>query len=222
VKSVAHLTGEPTAQAASAPPPLCARGFSTASNRDEISLKVSKRMKGRKPSGKPYAKGDGRKRGSGAKRRDGVLDPQGRYRFPFLCTNCDKTWYGAITTRGDFCSYKCRSESIQKVNRTRVFAGELVGTGVMRRVLMDTNPSCKECGILEWQGKPIALQLHHHDGDPSNNVISNCWLLCPNCHSQTHNYAGKAVSRETPKTTKRALYLRGYYKNRRAARLVEN
>lgn len=40
--------------------------------------------------------------------------------------------------------------------------------------------------------KPITLQLHHIDGNPTNNSLNNLQLLCPNCHSQTENYCGKA------------------------------
>lgn len=44
---------------------------------------------------------------------------------------------------------------------------------------------CKECGINEWRGKEITLELEHIDGDRFNNNPSNVCLLCPNCHSQT-------------------------------------
>lgn len=47
---------------------------------------------------------------------------------------------------------------------------------------------CEQCGINEWNEKRIVIELHHKDGDPTNNVLSNLELLCPNCHSQTHNY----------------------------------
>lgn len=51
---------------------------------------------------------------------------------------------------------------------------------------------CAKCGISEWNEKPITLQLHHIDGDNSNNNIDNLQLLCPNCHSQTENFCGSA------------------------------
>lgn len=48
-----------------------------------------------------------------------------------------------------------------------------------------------ECGLSEWYGKPIVLQLHHINGDPTDNRIENLQLLCPNCHSQTDNFGIK-------------------------------
>lgn len=50
---------------------------------------------------------------------------------------------------------------------------------------------CECCGNTEWNGKPIPLELHHIDGDHSNNTKENLQVLCPNCHAQTDNYRGK-------------------------------
>lgn len=55
---------------------------------------------------------------------------------------------------------------------------------------------CEICGINEHNNFPITLQLHHIDGNRQNNNLSNLQILCPNCHSQTDNFAGK-LSRKT-------------------------
>lgn len=50
---------------------------------------------------------------------------------------------------------------------------------------------CENCGLTEWLGKPIPLELHHLDGNRDNNTLENFQLLCPNCHAFTDSYRGK-------------------------------
>lgn len=50
---------------------------------------------------------------------------------------------------------------------------------------------CNCCGIKDWNGKPIVLQLDHVNGIHTDNRWDNLRLLCANCHSQTDTYAGK-------------------------------
>lgn len=52
-------------------------------------------------------------------------------------------------------------------------------------------PKCENCKLEVWLNKPVPLELHHLDGDRTNNLIDNLKLLCPNCHSLTDNYRGK-------------------------------
>lgn len=53
---------------------------------------------------------------------------------------------------------------------------------------------CSNCGLTdEWNGEKLVLQLHHKDGDRTNNELTNLTFLCPNCHSQTDNYCGKNI-----------------------------
>ena len=51
---------------------------------------------------------------------------------------------------------------------------------------------CECCGLTTWLNEPIPLELHHKDGDRTNNTLENFQLLCPNCHALTSNYRGRA------------------------------
>jgi HNH endonuclease/Putative ATPase subunit of terminase (gpP-like) len=50
---------------------------------------------------------------------------------------------------------------------------------------------CERCGINEWQGTPLKMQLHHINGDGLDNRLENLEVLCANCHSQTPTYGGR-------------------------------
>ena len=50
---------------------------------------------------------------------------------------------------------------------------------------------CSECGIAEYNEKPIVLQLDHINGKSKDHTLKNLRLLCPNCHSQTDTWCGK-------------------------------
>ena len=51
--------------------------------------------------------------------------------------------------------------------------------------------NCENCGISHWLDKPLALELHHLDGNRQNHLLNNLKLLCPNCHSQTDTFRSK-------------------------------
>ena len=61
---------------------------------------------------------------------------------------------------------------------------------------------CECCGLTEWYGKPIPLQLHHINGVHDDNRLENLQILCPNCHSLTENYAGKNRAKKLKPTRK--------------------
>lgn len=50
---------------------------------------------------------------------------------------------------------------------------------------------CAVCGIEDWNGKPIILEVEHRDGNSEDSSRENVCLICPNCHSQTDTYKGK-------------------------------
>ena len=50
---------------------------------------------------------------------------------------------------------------------------------------------CLHCGIDEYMGQKISLELDHINGNNTDNRIENLRLLCPNCHSLTPTFRTK-------------------------------
>lgn len=81
---------------------------------------------------------------------------------------------------------------------TLLAVGPLRNRGVVKKGLVRAglkDGRCEECGIHEWRGRSLSLALHHVNGDGCDNRLDNLRLLCPNCHSQTDNFAGRGVRR---------------------------
>jgi hypothetical protein len=55
---------------------------------------------------------------------------------------------------------------------------------------------CEQCGLTEWRGRPLNMALHHINGQGEDNRLFNLELLCPNCHAQTENFAGRNRCRD--------------------------
>ncbi|GAA2289718.1 hypothetical protein GCM10010149_40760 [Nonomuraea roseoviolacea subsp. roseoviolacea] len=64
----------------------------------------------------------------------------------------------------------------------------------LRRALREAGVpyACAACRIDgTWQGKPLTLHVDHMNGNWLDNRLEIVRFLCPNCHSQTDNYAGR-------------------------------
>lgn len=66
---------------------------------------------------------------------------------------------------------------------------EELGHILRKKIVMDEQEyKCSHCGLDEWMGLRITLELDHIDGNNKNNVRSNLRCLCPNCHSITDTW----------------------------------
>lgn len=84
-------------------------------------------------------------------------------------------------------NYKTVEEYLNNTKRIKnsSLKEKLIKTGLKEN-------KCEICGITEWQGKALTIQLHHINGNHLDNRIENLQMLCPNCHSQTESYGGLA------------------------------
>lgn len=74
----------------------------------------------------------------------------------------------------------------------RIASGSHVTAGEIRRKLIEEGykeQKCECCGLSEWMGKPIPLELHHKNMNHWDNSLENLQILCSNCHMQAHGYS---------------------------------
>ena len=114
------------------------------------------------------------------------------------CLNCSQV---LNKNQYKYCSIKCQSLHKRKLYIEEVnngFKDGLKKTGnttkisdSIRNYLFEKyNYKCQLCGwgVANPTTGKVPLEIHHKDGDRTNNKEENLQLLCPNCHSLTPNY----------------------------------
>ncbi len=107
------------------------------------------------------------------------------------CLNCGNSFkYGPLQCKGLYCSNKCQGLHKSALKKSEWYAGTNPhpDRATIRKYLMeDRGYKCEvvNCGLSEWLGKQITLQVDHIDGNSADDSPQNVRLICPNCHSQT-------------------------------------
>ena len=66
-----------------------------------------------------------------------------------------------------------------------------IRAAVLRNKLIENGlkeEKCECCGLTEWMGRKIPLELHHKNMNHNDNTLENLQILCSNCHSLAHDY----------------------------------
>lgn len=89
-----------------------------------------------------------------------------------------------------------RSVSRKANTMDRFESGKVKDNATLKRILAELlGYKCAVCGIHEWHGQLLSLQLDHIDGDASNTLPNNVRLICPNCHTLTPTWGAKNKGR---------------------------
>jgi len=118
---------------------------------------------------------------------DGHTYRECRARFGFSAAAWTKAVkHGKLKTRA-------RQWPIEKImavsNRRTTIKRRLLEAGVLEN-------RCDVCGLTEWRGQRISIQIDHRNGVRSDHRLENLRMLCPNCHSQTATFSGRNIRRD--------------------------
>lgn len=92
-----------------------------------------------------------------------------------LNVNCDH-WVGQAWTAG---------------KRLKDWSDYSRAAHIKPHLIKERGHRCEHCKREEWFGEPIPLEIHHKDGERTNNLVTNLELRCCNCHAITPNWRNR-------------------------------
>ena len=119
-------------------------------------------------------------------------------RDTIVCSGCGVTFHSrksaSVNSRSGlrFCTRACKDKS-QRLEGLKDIQPSHYGTADICRdfLIRKRRLRCEHCGRSEWEDNPIPLEIHHIDGNRTNNEDANLELNCPNCHALTPNFKGR-------------------------------
>lgn len=129
-------------------------------------------------------------------------------RIRVRCARCNKQFeipksHFDIPKSGlHFCSRKCKDLS-QRLGGIKEIQPPHYGTAPFSRksLIRTRGRRCQSCGKRKWLNHPIPIEIHHINGNRSDNRDENLAILCCNCHAMTLNYNGRKRVKQKSKGT---------------------
>ena len=109
-----------------------------------------------------------------------------RYAIQFGCYNTNQAGKGMHKTSNRNINVYDILDGKYPQYQTFKLKNKLFEAGIKKK-------KCECCGLSEWNGLPIPLELHHIDGDRTNHKLDNLQILCLNCHAQTETFRAKNI-----------------------------
>jgi hypothetical protein len=101
-----------------------------------------------------------------------------------ICFGSSRGWAKGKTAKTD--------SRIRSKYNTNIFilSDKKIPGQILKRKMLQSGwrYECSVCTIIEWNSKPLTLQVDHIDGNNKNNTKNNLRFICPNCHSQTATF----------------------------------
>ena len=67
---------------------------------------------------------------------------------------------------------------------------------IKKHLIKERNHKCEMCSLDKWREESIPLEIHHKDGNRTNNSLDNLQILCPNCHALTDSWKGRNIKKK--------------------------
>lgn len=100
------------------------------------------------------------------------------------------------------------SEEEKTLRRSKRRSSKEVKKELKDILIEETNNKCMICGYdgyFEKRKSKTILEIHHIDGDPKNNEMTNVQLLCLNCHAKTDSYRRNTGNKMCTKNKERNI-----------------
>ncbi|MGYP003116800976 len=108
------------------------------------------------------------------------------------CRNCGLVFqYRYSQKNGFYCSRQCCGEHIGK---ERFREGTDYRSRTLRKYLFRERG--KQCEVCDQVKVAKGLEIHHIDGDQTNNERGNLQVVCLECHELSHNHSASKLSPE--------------------------